>query len=528
MAKILVTDSLAPQGLEILRNAKGIEVVEAVGLTPGDLLQAVADTDALIIRSGTKVTADVIEAGERLAVIGRAGTGVDNVDLAAATGRGIVVMNTPGGNTVTTAEHALALLISLARHIPEATASMKAGKWEKKRFVGTELNGRTLGVIGLGNVGRIVASKAQGWGMKVIAHDPFLSEATAAKLDVELVALDALYERSDAITVHVPRTKDTLGLLGREAFAKVKPGVLLVNAARGGIVDEEALVDALDAGRVGGAGLDVFVEEPVPPDHPLVKHEKVICTPHLGASTEQAQVNVAIAVAQQVRDFLLYDVVHNAVNMPSISKELAAQIRPYLVLGEKLGLFQGQLCSGPIERIEIEYSGDAAELSVAPITVSVLKGLLSSLSDDVNMVNAPVIAKRHGIEVIESKASRTADFASAISTRVIGADQRLIVGAVFQGDQPRIVRIDDFMLEAIPEGPTVFILNRDRPGVVGAVGTVLGEEGINISRMQLALNSERDEAAMLFNVETAPADRVIRRLQDHPHISSARLLELGS
>ena len=528
MAKILVTDSLAPQGLEILRSAKGIEVVEAVGLAPGDLLEVVADADALIIRSGTKVTADVIEAGSRLSVIGRAGTGVDNVDLAAATARGIVVMNTPGGNTVTTAEHALALLISLARHVPEATASMKAGKWEKKRFVGVELNNRTLGLIGLGNVGRIVASKAQGWGMKVIAHDPFLSEAMAAKLDVELVALDDLYERSDAISVHVPRTKDTLGLLGRDAFAKMKPGVLLVNAARGGIVDEEALVDALDAGRVAGAGLDVFVEEPVPPGHPLVKHERVICTPHLGASTEQAQVNVAIAVAQQVRDFLLYDVVHNAVNMPSISKELAAQIRPYLVLGDKLGRFQGQLCSGPIERIEIEYSGDAAELSVAPITVSVLKGLLGSVAEDVNMVNAPVVAKRHGIEVIESKASRTADFASAISTRVIGADQRLIVGAVFQGEQPRIVRIDDFMLEAIPEGPTVFILNRDRPGIVGAVGTVLGEEGINISRMQLALNSERGEAAMLFNVEPAPSDRVIRRLQDHPHVLSARLLDLGS
>ena len=528
MAKILVTDSLALQGLEILRSAKGIEVVEAVGLAPGDLLEVVTDADALIIRSGTKVTADVIEAGSRLSVVGRAGTGVDNVDLAAATARGIVVMNTPGGNTVTTAEHALALLISLARHVPEATASMKAGKWEKKRFVGVELNNRTLGLIGLGNVGRIVARKAQGWGMKVIAHDPFLSEAMAAKLDVELVVLDDLYERSDAISVHVPRTKDTLGLLGREAFAKMKPGVLLVNAARGGIVDEAALVDALDAGRVTGAGLDVFAEEPVPPGNPLVEHERVICTPHLGASTEQAQVNVAIAVAQQVRDFLLYDVVHNAVNMPSISKELATQIRPYLVLGEKLGRFQGQLCSGAIERIEIEYSGDAAELSVEPITVSVLKGLLGSLAEDVNMVNAPVIAKRHGIDVIESKASRTADFASAISIRVIGADQRLIVGAVFQGEQPRIVRIDDFMLEAIPEGPTVFILNSDRPGIVGAVGTVLGEEGINISRMQLALNSERGEAAMLFNVEPAPEDRVIRRLQDHPHVLSARLLELGS
>jgi len=293
-------------------------------------------------------------------------------------------------------------------------------------------------------------------------------------------------------------------------------------------VDEEALLEALESGQVGGAGLDVFAEEPVPPGHPLVKHEKVVCTPHLGASTEQAQLNVSIAVAEQVRDFLLQGVVHNAVNVPSISKELAAQIRPYLVLAEKLGRFHGQLCRGSIERIEIEYSGEAAELNVAPITVAVLKGLLESVSDNVNMVNAPIIAKEHGIDVVESKASRAGDFASSIITRVIGCETRMIEGAIFQGGQPRIVRIDDFMLEAIPEGPTIFILNRDQPGVVGSVGMLLGEESINISRMQLALNKERGEAAMLVNVDNVPSDRVVRRLQDHPHVIFARLLELGS
>jgi D-3-phosphoglycerate dehydrogenase / 2-oxoglutarate reductase len=526
--KILVTDPLAPQGLEILRGSPGIEVVEAPDLAPGDLLAAVVDADALVIRSGTKVTADVIEAGRKLAVIGRAGIGVDNVDVSAATARGVVVMNTPGGNTVTTAEHALALLISVARHIPQATASMKAGKWEKNRFVGMELCNRTLGVIGLGNIGRIVAQRARGLGMKVIAYDPFLSPAAAAKLDAELVPLDALLARSDAITVHVPRTKDTLGLLGAEAFAKVKPGVLVVNAARGGIVDEAALLQALESGRVAGAGLDVFETEPVPAGNPLVAHERVVCTPHLGAATEQAQLNVAIAIAEQVRDFLLHGVIHNAVNMPSISKELAARIRPYLRLGEKLGRFHGQLCSGSIDSIEIEYAGEATQLPFEPITIAVLKGLLESVCDDVNMVNARVIAQEHGIHVVESKTSAATDFANAITTRVTGCEDRSIVGAVFHGEQPRIVRIDDFMLEAIPEGPTLFVRNHDNPGVVGSVGTLLGEEGINISRMQLALSTKSGEAAMLVNVSNAPSDRVMRRLRDHPNVIAARLVELGS
>ncbi|MBW2268832.1 MAG: phosphoglycerate dehydrogenase, partial [Deltaproteobacteria bacterium] len=330
MPKVLVSDSLAPQGLEILENAPGIEVDYRPGIDPGDLLEAIRDTHGLVIRSGTKVTADVIAAAPELAVIGRAGIGVDNVDVPAATERGIVVMNTPGGNNVTTGEHALALIVALARHIPQATASMKAGKWDKKRFMGMELFGRTLGVVGLGNIGRIVADRARGLGMKVVGHDPFLTDAAAAKLDVERVSFDDLLARADIITVHVPRTKETAGMLGREAFQKTKPGVLVVNAARGGIIDETALLEALDDGRVGGAGLDVFEVEPPPADHPLVNHENVICTPHLGASTEQAQMNVAIAVAEQVRDFLLQDVIDNAINVPSISRESLGEMRPYL------------------------------------------------------------------------------------------------------------------------------------------------------------------------------------------------------
>jgi D-3-phosphoglycerate dehydrogenase len=474
------------------------------------------------------VTRQVIEAAPKLRVIGRAGIGVDNVDVPAATARGIAVVNTPEGNNITTAEHAIALLVALARHIPQATASMKAGKWEKNAFQGLELYNRTLGVIGLGNIGRIVAERGRGLGLRVIAYDPFISPEVAQRVDVELCELDELLARADILTVHVPKTKETTGLLGAEAFRKTKKGVLVVNAARGGIVDEAALLEALGDGRVAGAALDVFVQEPPPKDHPLVAHPRVICTPHLGASTEQAQINVSVAVSEQVRDFLLTGIVRNAVNVPSISAELLEQVRPYLVLGEKLGRFQGQLCPGAIEEIEIEYAGEIAGLRVAPVTIAVLKGLLESMTDRVNMVNAPVIAQERGIKVVESKASRAEDFASAITTRVRGCVDRLIAGAIFHGGQPRIVRIDDFMLEAIPEGPTILLYNHDRPGVVGQVGTVLGESGVNISRMQLGLVPERHAAAMLVNVSPAPSDEVMERLRSLPHVMAAQLVDLGA
>jgi D-3-phosphoglycerate dehydrogenase len=526
--KVLVTDTLAPQGLEILERARGLDVEYRPGLSPGELEGAIADAHGLVIRSGTKVTADVIEAGRELQVIGRAGIGVDNVDVPAATRRGIVVMNTPGGNNITTAEHAVALIVSLARHIPQATASMKAGKWDKKSFMGTELYNRTIGVIGLGNIGRIVADRARGLGLKVVGHDPFVTDHAAAMLDVELVPFDELLARADILTVHVPRTKETTGLLGAAAFDKVKPGVLVVNAARGGIVDEAALLDALEDGRVGGAALDVFVEEPPSPGHPLVNHPKVICTPHLGASTEQAQVNVSIAVAEQVRDYLLSGLIGNAVNVPSISRELLGEMRPYLDLAIKLGRFQGQLCKGGIDQIEVEYSGDAAQLNVAPITVAVLKGLLESVTDQVNMVNAPVLAQSRGIKVIESKSNTSSDFTSSITTRVKGCLDRLVEGAIFHGGQPRIVRVDDFMLEAIPEGNTLLIQNHDQPGVVGQVGVLLGEGGVNISRMQLALVRERSEACMLVNVDSPLDDTTLEKLRSLPHMISAQVVDLGS
>jgi len=524
--KVLISDGLAPQGVEILERARGVEVILRNSVSPGELGELIPDIEGLVIRSATKVTADLIGRADKLRVIGRAGIGVDNVDVPAATARGIAVLNTPEGNNVTTAEHAIALLVSLARHIPQATASMKAGAWEKTKFTGMELYNRTLGVIGIGNIGRIVAQRAQGLGMRVIAYDPHITPEVAAKLDVELVGFDELLARADAITVHVPKTKDTTGMLGRDAFAKTKGGVLIVNAARGGIVDEAALLDALNAGRVGGAALDVFEKEPPQSDSPLVMHPRVICTPHLGASTEQAQLNVSVAIAEQVRDYLLQGLVRNAVNVPSVSAEVLDQIRPYVLLGEKLGRFQGQLCPSAIDEIEIEYAGEVAELRVAAITIAVLKGLLESVSDRVNMVNAPVIAQERGIKVVESKASRPRDFASTITTRVRSSVDRLIAGAIFHGGQPRIVRIDDFMLEVIPDGPTLLLHNHDRPGVVGTVGTILGEEGINIARMQLALVRERGEAAMLVNVDQRPDERVMERLRNLPNMIAAQLVEL--
>ena len=526
MPKILISDSLAEQGISVLEQAPGIEVSNRPGLSSEELLAAIPEYDGLVIRSNTKVTEDVLDAAKKLRIVGRAGIGVDNVDVAAATRHGVVVANTPEGNNITTAEHAIALIVSLARHIPQATASMKAGKWEKKKFQGMELFNRTLGVLGAGNIGRYVVSRAKGLGMKVIVHDPYLTAEAAARLEVERVELGEMMSRSDVVTVHVPKTKETTGILGREAFKQAKPGMIVINAARGGIVCEDALLEALESGVVSAAGLDVFVEEPPPEGHPLVAHPNVICTPHLGASTEQAQINVAIAVAEQLRDFLLEGEIRNSINVPAVSPEQMAEVEPYLVLGEKLGSFQGQLAKGRVDVVEVEYAGDVAELKVAPITIAVLKGLLAPVREGVNAVNAAHLAQELGIKVIESKVAQTKDFASAVTVKVKGVVERLVAGTVFHGDQPRIVRVDDFMLEAIPEGWTLLLQNHDQSGVVGHVGTVLGKAGINISRMQLALLESRREACMLVNVDQDPGEEVLTALRDSDNMIAVQLVEL--
>ena len=529
MLRVLVSDKLSEEGLGILRAAQGLEVDYRPGLDAEGLKAALPGAEALVIRSGTKVTADALAAADRLRVIGRAGIGVDNVDLAAASARGVIVMNTPEGNTITTAEHAIALLLSLARRVPQATASLRAGRWEKERFSGKELFGQTLGVVGLGNIGSIVADRAQGLRMKVVAYDPLVSEERAQRLGIELVSFDELLARSDAISLHVPLTKDTRGLIGASAFAKVKRGVLIVNASRGGIVDEAALLAAIEKGIVSGAALDVFEKEPPPKDHPLLAREEVIGTPHLGAATSQAQLNVAIAIAEQVRDYLLSGVVRNAVNLPSVSREQLERLRPLMGLGEKLGLFQGQRCSRGIEEVDVEYSGEVCELEVQPITLAVLKGLLQPwFGDGVNLVNAPLLAQQRGIRLIESKSAEPQDFVSLLTVRVRSRDcHSRVSGTLFGRTQPRIVRVDDFLLEAVPEGATLLIRNRDTPGVIGRVGTTLGDAGVNIARMQLGLSPAGGKALQLLNVEPAPGRAVLESLAALPGVEEVQLLDLG-
>ncbi len=528
MARVLVSDKLSEEGLSILRAEPSLEVDYRPGLDAEGLRQALRGADALVIRSGTKVSAEALGAADRLRVIGRAGIGVDNVDLGAATARGVIVMNTPEGNAITTAEHAIALLTSLARRIPQATASLRAGRWEKERFNGKELFGQTLGVVGLGNIGSIVADRALGLRMKVIAFDPLVSEERAQRLGVELVSLEELASRSDAITIHVPLTKDTRGLVGRELFAKMRRGVLVVNAARGGIVDEAALLEAIEKGIVSGAALDVFEQEPPPPGHPLLAREEVIATPHLGAATAQAQLNVAIAIAEQVRDYLVSGAVRNAVNLPSVSREQLERLRPFIGLGEKLGLFQGQRCTRVFE-VDVEYAGDVCELDVQPITLAVLKGLLEPwVGERVNYVNAPSIAQQRGIRLIESKSAEQEDFVSLLTVRVRSRDcESRVSGTLFGRTQPRIVRVDDFLLEAIPEGATLLIENRDTPGVIGRVGTTLGDAGINIPRMQLGLAPGGTRALQLLNVDPAPERAVLDALRALPGVESVQLIDLG-
>jgi D-3-phosphoglycerate dehydrogenase len=525
--KILVSDPLAPQGLEVLQRA-GFEVDVRTGLKPSELNQILGDYHGLVIRSGTRVTADAIESARNLKVIGRAGVGIENVDVEAASRKGIVVMNTPGGNNVTTAEHTISLMLSLARHIPQAVASLKSGQWKREKFIGVELCNKTLGIIGLGNVGSIVAERAVGLRMKIIGHDPFLQPESAARLGVEFVSLDEIFTRSDFITVHVPLTEDTRGIINREAFAKMKKGVRIINCARGGIVDEQDLVDALRSEKVAGAALDVFVEEPPPPDHPLLKLDQVIATPHLGASTDEAQLNVAIAVAEQVVDFLTRGVIRYAVNVPSVSSELLKMLQPYLTLAEKLGSLQVQMVAAVPKEVAIEYSGEVTQYDTSPLTLAVLKGLLSPIMESgVNYVNAPVVARERGIKVVESKSSQASDFANSITVRVRTKSKQVEVsGAIFGSNNPRIVKIDNFYLEAVPEGYILILHNRDVPGVVGAVGTLLGKNRINIAAMELGREKVGGMAISLFHVDDAIPKETLESLRGLPNIVSAELVKL--
>jgi D-3-phosphoglycerate dehydrogenase len=527
MKRVLVSDSMAAEVVEILNNAPGIKVEVKTNLKPEELKVIIKDYDALIVRSSTKVTAEIIEAAAKLSAIGRAGAGVDNIDIPAASKRGIVVMNTPGGNTVTTGEHAIAMMLALARRIPQATASMKAGKWEKSKFMGNEYCNKTLGIVGLGRVGAVVADRAKGLKMNVIAHDPFISPDVAAQMGVTLVSLDEIYEQSDFITVHSPLSKETKNLIDAKAFAKMKTGIFLIHCARGGIVNEKALYDALVSGKVAGAAIDVFEEEPTK-NMDLIKLDNVICTPHLGASTDEAQTNVAIAIARQIAAYFATGEIKGAVNFPSVSAELMTVIRPYLDLAEKLGAFQAQLVTGALQQIEIEYSGEIIKQNVAPITISLLKGLLEPiLVESVNYINAPVIAKERGIKVVESKSSEIKDYTSQITLSVkTSKETSTTAGALFGKHDPRIVRINEFSVEIVPEGHMLAVSNADQPGVIGNLGTTLGKHKVNIARLNLSRDREVKLALVVLNTDSAVPEDVLDKLRKLPHVISVKSIKM--
>lgn len=525
--KVLVSDKLSPRGVEVMKKA-GLEVDFKTGLSPEELLKIIPAYEGLVVRSATKVTEQVIEAADRLKVIGRAGSGLDNIDVPAATKRGIVVMNTPGGNTVTTAEHTMSMIFSLARKVPQATASVKEGKWEKSKFMGIELYNKVIGIIGVGQIGSYVARLAQGAQMQVLGFDPYLSEENARKMGIQPVPLKEIFSRSDIITVHVPLTPETRNLVNAKAFGIMKEGVRIINCARGGIVNEADLLDALNSGKVAGTAMDVFEKEPVDPKNPLLAHENVICTPHIGAATNEAQENVALAIAEQVSAYLNKGEVRGAVNIPSVPLDLLPKIQPFMVLAEKIGSFLSQSHEGGADQVTIEYQGEVAGLTLAPITVAALKGLLTPILEDaVNFVNAPIVAKERGIEVKEIKSEAAEEYTSLITMTVKAGKKKVrVAGTLYNKKDPRIVEIDGLSLEVVPEGDMLMLVNEDKPGVIGDIGRFLGEAHVNISRMQLGREAIGGKAISIVGVDSPIDPGLLKSLKKIPHILSAKLIKL--
>ncbi len=523
MAKVLIADKMSESAAEVFRT-RGIEADVATGLTPEQLIERIGAYDGLAVRSATKVAPAVIAAATNLKVIGRAGIGVDNIDLPAATQRGIVVMNTPGGNSITTAEHTIAMLFSLARQIPAADRSTQAGKWEKSRFMGVELTGKTIGVIGCGNIGSIVAERALALRMRVIAFDPFLSADRALDLGVEKVTLEDLLARSDFITLHVPMTDKTRGIIDAAALRKTKRGVRIINCARGGLVVEADLKAAIESGHVAGAALDVFTEEPAR-DNPLFGMEQVVATPHLGASTTEAQEKVAVEIAAQISDYLLTGAITNALNMPSLSAEESQRLSPYMKLVEQLGGFAGQLTRTGLRDMTIEYEGHVAELNCRPLTQAALAGLLSPILDSVNMVNAPVIARERNIDVTEVKHERDCDYQTLIRLTVTTErGPRCVAGTLFGGDKPRLVEIKGIPIEAELGPHMLYITNADKPGLIGALGKTLGDAGVNIATFHLGRAGRGEEAIALLELDEAIAPAILEKVRALPHIKQALAL----
>jgi D-3-phosphoglycerate dehydrogenase len=529
---VLICDPISPRGIEYFRQQPQLKVtVLDKRPTEAELLQAVAEVDALVVRSETKVTRKVMEAAPRLKVVGRAGVGVDNVDQDAATDRGIVVMNTPAGNTISTAELTFSMLMALARKIPQAHASMKAGEWNRKAFQGIELCGKTLGILGMGRIGGEVAKRAGAFGMRVLAYDPYLTPARAGALQVELVnELDKLWPQVDFLTVHMPMTEETRGMVNARAFAKMKKGVRVLNCARGGIIQEKDLLEALNSGQVGAAALDVYETEPLPKDAPLRAHPNVIMTPHLGASTDEAQDNVGIEVAEAITDYLVNGAVRNAVNLPNLDAKTYAQVKPYLNLGEKLGRLLGQLAPKQVDRIFITYGGKAQELlATDPVTRSILRGFLEfSAGKDINYVNVRASAAARGILVEEKKSDEAVTFNEWLHVAVFSGPNKVSAGGTFFGspNNPRIVRVWSQPVEIVPSGVVFMMNNKDRPGMVGHIGTLMGRYKVNIASMSLGRDEAGGQALTVLNLDSVPPQEALDEIKRDPDISNVRVVKL--
>ena len=524
MPKVLISDKLSPKAKEIFES-NNIDVDVKVGMSADELIACIGEYDGLAIRSATKVTPEVLKAAKNLKVVGRAGIGVDNVDRNAATAAGVVVMNTPFGNSVTTAEHAVSLMMSLARKIPQASSSTHAGLWEKSKFMGTEIAGKTLGLIGCGNIGSIVADRAQGLKMKVVAYDPFLSAEHATSINVEKLELDELLARADIISLHTPLNDSTRNILNKESIAKTKQGVMIVNCARGGLIDEAALKDMLESGHVAAAAFDVFEQEPAK-ENILFGMDNVVCTPHLGASTSEAQENVAIQVAEQMSDYLNNGTVTNALNMPSISAEDAAKLKPYIMLSDKLGGFVGQITETGLQKVEIEYEGHVASVNTKPLTATILNGLLQPLIEGVNMVNAPVIAKERNIEVSETKHERDLNYKTLIKVTVTtDRRSRSVAGTLF-GQSPRIVEINSIPLEAAIGDYMLYVNNEDKPGLIGSLGNLLGGAGINIANFHLGRSGDGDDkdAIALLELDQQINGDIMNEVEKLPSVKQCKLI----
>lgn len=528
MIKILVSDKLSEEGIKILKKNKEFRVDLKTGLAPEELIKIIKDYDALIVRSSTKVNKDIVQAADKLKVIGRAGVGLDNVDLEAATQKGIIVMNTPAGNTISTAELTMSMISALSRSIPQADASVKRGEWKRSDFMGVELYGKVLGIIGFGRIGSEVAKRTLSFGMKVLSYDPYLSKEVAQNLGVEALDLNELLRRADYITVHTPLTEETKHMISKKEFGLMKKGVRIINCARGGIIDEAALIDAIKEGRVQGAAIDVYEKEPLPAGSELAKLDKVITTPHLGASTEEAQVNVAIEVAEIVRDALLGRGIRNAANYPCVEPEVYKIIEPYINLAERLGSFSCQLAEGAIKELNITYSGDIIKHDLTALTLALVKGALSPiLQETVNFINAVALAKERGIKINEVKSSKEEEFVTLIQLEIkTDKEAKRIAGTLSANKQPRIIKIDEYYVELQPGGQLIIIQNLDQPGIIGNLGTLLGKQGINIAAMTFGRDKPGGKAITVLNVDSPVSAEILTKIKKLENILSARVIKL--